>query len=421
MAAEVVTLPNGMRIVTDPMDHVETAALGVWVATGTRHEPVELNGISHLLEHMAFKGTATRSARDIAEQIENVGGSLNAYTGREMTAYHAAVLKEDVALAVLLIGDILRNSAFAPEELERERGVILQEIGQALDTPDDIIFDSFQATALPDQPLGRPVLGSEDSVRSIARERLFDYLRRRYTAGNMVLSAAGRIDPSQIRDLALRHFGDVAPTAPDQGPPVSMRYGGGEVREDKELEQVHLVLGCEGIGYRDPDYYALSVFSTLFGGGMSSRLFQRIREERGLVYSIYSFNAGYADGGLFGIYAGTGAESLGELIPVMCEEFARVADNLDEAEIARARNQLKAGTLMALESSHARCEQWARHLLMHGRLVPLPEIVSRIEAVDATAIRRLVRRLLGSTPTLAALGPLGNLEPLDRIRARLAA
>ena len=420
MTAEVVTLPNGLRVVTDPMDHVETAALGVWVATGTRYEPAELNGISHLLEHMAFKGTATRSARDIAEQIENVGGSLNAYTGREMTAYHAAVLKEDVGLAVSLIGDILRNSAFAPDELERERGVILQEIGQAKDTPDDIIFDVFQATALPDQPLGRPVLGDEASVGTIGRDVLIDYLRRRYTPGNMVLSAAGRIDPAEVRDLAFSQFGDL-PATRDGEAPAAMRYGGGEVRESRDLEQVHLVLGCEGLGYRDPDYFALGVFSTLFGGGMSSRLFQRIREERGLVYSIYSFNSGYVDGGLFGIYAGTGADSLPELIPAVCEEFARIGDTLAEAEIVRARNQLKAGTLMALESSHARCEQWARHLLMHGRLIPLQEIVARIEAVDAAAIRRLVRRLLGSGPTLAALGPIDNLESLDQIRRRLAA
>src|SRR4029078_9329789 len=191
---------------------------------------------------------------------------------------------------------------------------------------------------------------------------------------------------------------------------------GGETREEKELEQVHLVLGCEGIGYRDPDYFALNVFSTLFGGGMSSRLFQRIREERGLVYSIYSFNAAYADGGLFGIYAGTGGGSLPELVPVICGEFIAAADALSDAEIQRARVQLKAGTLMALESSHARCEQWARQLLMHGRLVPVPEIVERIEAVDRAAISRVVRRLLGSPPTLAALGPLDSLESFDRIQ-----
>src|SRR6267378_678600 len=390
---KVTTLANGLRVAVDPMPEVESASLGIWVACGTRHETAELNGMAHMLEHMAFKGTRTRSARAIAEEIENVGGSLNAYTGREITAYHASVLKEDVALGVEMISDILRNSVFDPDELQRERGVILQEPGQAL---------------------GRPVLGTAASVEAIGRDDLFAYLARHYTASNMVLSAAGRVEHDQIVDLAHKHFGSVPRTPANAEAPVPLRYVGGDGREARVLEQAHLVLGCEGIGYRDPDYFALAVYSTLFGGGMSSRLFQRIREERGLVYGIHCFNAAYADGGLFGIYAGTGQDDLAELVPAVCAEFAGVAGTLTEAELVRARNQIKAGTLMALESSGARCEQAARHLLIHGRPIPYAEIVSRIEAVDQDAVRRVARRLLQGKLTLAALGPIDELESLDR-------
>jgi predicted Zn-dependent peptidase len=418
---KVTTLSNGLRVAVDAMPEVESASLGIWVACGTRHESAELNGMAHMLEHMAFKGTKTRSARAIAEEIENVGGSLNAYTGREITAYHASVLKEDVGLGVEMIADILRNSVYDPDELQRERGVILQEIGQALDTPDDLIYDQFQLTALPEQPLGRPVLGTAASVETIGRDDLFAFLARHYTASNMVLAAAGKIEHDHIVELAERYFGSVPRTPANADPPLPMSYVGGDGREARPLEQVHLVLGCEGIGYRDPDYYAMAVYSTLFGGGMSSRLFQRIREDRGLVYGIHSFNAAYADGGLFGIYAGTGEDDLAELVPAVCEEFNAVADAVSDAELVRARNQIKAGTLMALESSGSRCEQAARHLLIHNRIIPYEEIVARIEAIDRAAVQRVAQRLLKGNITLAALGPIDSLEPLERISARLAA
>ena len=420
MSVEITTLDNGLRVASDVMANVESAALGVWVQAGTRHEPDALNGISHMLEHMAFKGTETRSARAIAEEIEAVGGHLNAYTGREGTAYHVTVLKEDVALALDLIADILLRSRFDGEELERERHVILQEIGQAADTPDDVIFDRFQEIAYPGQAMGRPVLGDAKSVAAITRQQLIDYQRQHYTADRMILAAAGAVDHARLVDMAQAKFAGVA--AGQGGFAMSPgRYRGGEIRESRELEQLHLTLGFEAIGYRDPDYYALAVFSTLFGGGMSSRLFQTVREERGLVYSIYSFNPTYADGGLFGIYAGTGPDDVAALMPLVCQELATVADTLGEAELVRARAQLKAGTLMALESSGNRCETLARQLMIWNRPIPYTEIVSRIEAVDQAAIRRIIGRILVSKPTLAALGPLGALESLDQIAARLAA
>jgi predicted Zn-dependent peptidase len=418
MSIRISTLDNGLRVVTDTMGSVETVALGVWIAAGARHESAQGNGLAHMLEHMAFKGTRRRTARGIAEEIETVGGSLNAYTGRETTAYHATILKEDVALAVDLIADILLESTFVEEEMSRERGVILQEIGQARDTPDDIIFDRFQEVAFPGQPLGRPVLGTEESVAAISRDDLFAWLRARYHGGRMVLSAAGAIEHERFVELAARAFAKV-PKSGDGGVPTAAQYIGGDRRDEDDLEQVHLLIGTEGFSYHDSDIHALAVFSTLFGGGMSSRLFQRIREERGLVYSISAFSSSYRDGGLFGIYAGTGQESLAELVPMVCAEFMSVADTVEESEIQRARAQLKVGVLMALESTHARCEQAARHLLTYDRVIPHAETVARIEAVDRAAVQRVARRLLAGKPSVCALGPVAGLETYDSITARL--
>lgn len=420
MAVKVTTLPNGMKICTDSMEHVESVALGVWVDTGTRFERPQVNGIAHMLEHMLFKGTTTRSARAIAEEIEAVGGNMNAYTGRETTAFHASVLKEDTALAIDVIADILQNSLLDGAELEREKTVVLQEIGQALDTPDDVIFDQLQETAFPNQMLGRPVLGTEDTVKGLSRDDLVAHVATYYTPDRMILAASGRIEHERIVDLALKAFPGKA-AANDRPAATPGLYLGGEHRDARPLEQAHLTLAFEGFSYRDPDFYALAVFSTLFGGGMSSRLFQTVREERGLVYSIYSFASSYAETGLFGIYAGTGAAEVAQVIPLVCDEFAKVAQDLQEIELVRARNQLKAATLMSLESTSSRCESLARQMLVWGRPLTIPEIVARIEAVDQDAVRRVVGRLLQSQPTLAALGPLQGLEAMDNIARRLAA
>jgi predicted Zn-dependent peptidase len=418
MSIRLTTLDNGFRVVTDRMDAVETVSLGVWVDVGTRHEPAEVNGVAHLLEHMAFKGTERRSAKDIAEEIENVGGHLNAYTSREQTAYYAKVLAEDAPLAVDILSDILQHSVFDEGELDRERTVILQEIGQANDTPDDIIFDLFQEQAFPHQPLGQPVLGRPEIIESMPRDRIASYLKDTYAAPGMILSAAGKIDHDQLVALAAKKFGTLplestASTAP-------ARYAGGEVREERDLEQVHVVLGFPGMPFADPDYYAAAVLSTALGGGMSSRLFQEIREKRGLVYSIYSFAHSYRDGGLFGVYAGTGEDQVAELMPVVCDELLRIGEDLDEEELRRARAQLKAGLLMSLESTSSRCEQIAQHLLVFGELLDPREMVRRIEAVDRAAVVRAANRVVAEAPTLAALGPIGRVEDYETIRARLA-
>ena len=417
MTVEVTRLENGLTIASDRIDGVETAALGAWVGVGTRHEAPEVNGVAHLLEHMAFKGTARRSAQDIAEEIEAVGGHLNAYTSRENTAYYARVLADDVPLAVDIIADILQHPSFDEDELVREREVVLQEIGQAHDTPDDIVFDHFQETAYPGQALGRPVLGRAEVVRGLGRDTLVDYLARHYRGPNLVIAAAGRVDHDRFVALAGEAFGGLPAEAERRD--QEAHYTGGEYREDRALEQVHLVIGLPAVGIRDPQYYTLSVLSTLFGGGMSSRLFQEVREKRGLVYAVYSFVSGYRDGGMLGVYAGTGENEAAELIPVVCAELGKVTDGVSEEEVARARAQLKASILMSLESTSSRCEQLAQQILTFGRPLGVPEIVAKIEAVDTAAVKAFAKQLAASRPTLASLGPIGKVERFERVAARL--
>ncbi len=417
--AQVTTLANGLRVATDRVDHVETVSIGVWVGAGTRCETKEVNGAAHLLEHMAFKGTERRSARDIAEEIEAVGGHLNAHTAREHTAYYAKILKDDTALAVDILADILQNSSFDPQELDRERAVVLQEIGQANDTPDDIIFDHLQATAYPDQPLGRPVLGSAEVVRAMPRDVLMGYQQGHYVAGDMVLAASGNLHHEEIVALAQDLFAGLR--SETLSAVEAAAYHGGEYREERDLEQVHITLGFKSCAIGHDDFYPLLVLSNLLGGGMSSRLFQEIREQRGLVYAIHSFAASYSDDGMLGIYAGTGEREVAELIPVLCDEIAGLADSVREDEVARSRVQLKASLLMGLESTGARCEQLAQHLLVFGRVLGVEEISQRMEAVDLAAVKRVARAVFASPPTLASLGPLSQVERLDAVAARLAA
>ncbi len=418
-AIRVTRLPNGLTVATERMDRVETVSFGAYVATGARHETAEENGVSHFLEHMAFKGTERRDAARIAEEIENVGGQINAYTAREQTAYYVKLLKEDLALGVDIIGDILTHSTFAPEEVERERGVILQEIGQANDTPDDIIFDHFQTTAYPGQAIGRPVLGGEDIIRGMSRDMLQGYMQRHYAAGNLVVSATGNLEHEQVLDLVQQHFADLPAELP--GPALPASYSGGEFRETRDLDQVHVVLGFPSVGYKDLDYYPVLLLSTLLGGGMSSRLFQEIREKRGLVYSVYSFTQPFMDGGLFGIYAGTGEDEVAELMPVTLTELMAVQTSVTQAELDRARAQVKAGLLMSLESTSSRCEQIARQLQVHGRIIPVSETIGKLAAVGIADIERAAARIFRGAPTIAAMGPAENMPGLTSITDRLAA
>ena len=416
---QISTLANGLRVVTDRMPTVESVSLGVWVRAGTRYELPQVNGVAHLLEHMIFKGTQRRSAREIAEEIEAVGGSVNAYTSRETTAYYAKVLKDDARLAVDVLADIVQHSVVDDVELGRERSVVLQEIGQAHDTPDDVVFDHFQSTAFPDQPLGRPVLGKSDIVANLSRDAIVGFRDEHYRTSRMVVAAAGNIEHDQFVAHAEQVFGDLQ--SGGEVVPEEASYNSGEYREVRDLEQIHLVVGFRGAPIGTPEFYTMSVLSNLFGGGMSSRLFQEIREERGLVYSIDTFMSAFADTGLFGVYAGTGTEQIGELIPALCDQITGLADSLRDDEVRRARAQLKSSLLMALESTGARCEQVAQHLLIFGRVMPIEELVAKIDAIGAEQIGALARQIFSKPPVVAAVGPLDNLEPFDAITRRLAA
>jgi predicted Zn-dependent peptidase len=412
-ASRLSVLPNGIRVISEAMPRVHTLAVGAWVDVGARYEPAEANGVAHLLEHMAFKGTATRSAKAIAEEIESVGGSLNAYTSRDHTAYYARALADDLPLAVDLIGDILQRSTIEPEELEKERHVVLQEIGQVNDTPDDLIGDLFQAAAYPDQPMGRSILGPEAIVAGMSREALLGYMHRHYAPARIVVAAAGKVEHERLVDLVGEAFRDLPPRPPE--PPEPARYGGGRhLDRRKDLEQVHLCAGVEAFSHADPDHFALLVFSTALGGGMSSRLFQEARENRGLCYSIGTFTASHADTGLLGIDAGTAAADVPELVRVIESEAAALAAHPDPGEIRRAKAQLKAGLLMSLESCHAVCSELALQLLCFGRRMPTAEVLAKLDAVDEAAIRRVGRRLFGEgrPVTLAAIGPLKRLPEI---------
>jgi predicted Zn-dependent peptidase len=417
MTVQISTLPNGLRVVTHRMEAVESVSLGMWVHVGTRHERPEINGIAHMLEHMAFKGTKRRSARAIAEEIEDVGGHLNAYTSREFTAYHATVLKGDEPLAIDILADILQHSVFDEDELERERAVILQEIGQTNDTPDDVVFDHFQEIAFPDQSVGRSVLGTVDIVSAMPRAALQGYMDDHYSASRMVFSAAGNIEHDAVVRLVESGFDNLADARDTKSEPA--RYVGGDFRQQRDLEQAHLVLGFEGIPFNDPDYYPLSVLSVVLGGGMSSRLFQEVREKRGLVYAIYTFAASYSDSGLFGVYAGTGEAETREVMDVVCDLLRDLPGSIDAGELRRARAQIRAGVLMSLESTASRCEQLARQLLVLGREVPVSEISERIEAVDNDALDRIARRIFTQPATFAALGPVAGTPDFEAIASRL--
>ncbi len=417
MTIQSTTLENGLRVVTDTIPTVETVSLGVWLNVGTRNETKDINGIAHMLEHMAFKGTKRRSAVQIAEEIEAVGGYLNAYTSRESTAYYARILKDDMPLAVDVLADILQNSTFDAEEFAKEQSVIIQEIGQSNDTPDDVVFDYFQETCFSDGSMAWPTLGTVDVIQSLKPETVKNYMHSHYGAKQMVFSAAGNIDHQTLVEEVRKQFTSLKTDCSQQLEPAV--YKGGEYRQSKDLEQVHILLGFEGVPYGHRDYYTLSVLCTLLGGGMSSRLFQEIREKRGLVYSIYSYASSYRDSGIFGIYAGTGQEEVKELLPVVCEQLKLVGSNLLDAEIKKAKAQLKASLMMSLENTSNRCERLANHVLIYGRPLSAQEIIDKINAVSKEDLSVLANKLFLTRPTLTTLGPIDNVISFEKVCEQL--
>ena len=421
MSVKLHTLSNGFQIVTEHMPGFQSASLGIWIKAGGRHERAEENGIAHFLEHMAFKGTKSRSALQIAEMIEDVGGYINAYTSREVTAYYTRVLKEDVALSINLLFDILQNSIFEEKEIEIERGVILQEIGQSLDTPDDVIFDWLQDISYPDQALGRTILGPSERVKNFSRANLIDFIAQHYHPERMILSAAGGIDHDEIIRLAEASFG----TLPMRAAPENFgkaKFVGGEFRKEKSLEQAHVALAFESPSYRDDDIYTAQIYSVALGGGMSSRLFQEIREKRGLCYTIFAQAGAFSDSGMMTIYAGTSEAQVPDLMALTFDELRRAAEDMSSNELERARAQMKAGMLMGLESASNRAERLARQVQVWGYVPELEETVAKIENVTLDRLRSFSEHIASKAPAALALyGPIQNAPTLNEIQQNSAA
>lgn len=408
MSVEVTRLPSGLRIVSESRPQLQTVAVGMWVDIGARHEPLKLNGITHCLEHMLFKGTKRRSARDIAAEIEAVGGQMNAYTSRDNTTYYARVMKDDLPLAFDVLADIILNSQCDDHELTREKEVILQEIGQALDTPDDIVFDHLQDAAFRDQAIGRSILGTAESVRSFSSADLRSYLTTNYTASNIVVSAVGNLEHKQLVALAEEKLADLK--SGEASKATGARFTGGDIREKRDLEQVHVTAAWPGVSFQDENYYAMQVYSTILGGGMSSRLFQEVRENRGLAYSVYSFTSSHQDVGMLGIYAGTGPEMAEGMMPVIKGEMEALTKGPTDEEFKIAVAQLKSGLVMALEATTSRMEQMGRQMLVFDRLIPIEEMIGNVEAVTPEDVARTAGQVLDQSDIAMAIVGGGDLD-----------
>jgi predicted Zn-dependent peptidase len=407
-------LPNGVRVVTETMTGVASVSVGVFVGAGARAEAPHENGIAHLLEHMAFKGTRRRSAREIVEEIESVGGDINAATSMESTAYFARVLSADVPLALDILGDILTDSVLDPAELAREQSVIRQEIAAVQDTPDDLVFEHLQAAAFPGQPLGRSILGTEATVAGFTPADIRAFMDRHYLGPQIIVTAAGDVEHQAFLRRAGEHFGALGKGRPGGVEPGA--YVGGEIREEQDLEQVNIAIALPGVGARDARLPAARLFSHAVGGGMASRLFQEVREKRGLCYTVSSYHWAYAETGLLGMHAATDPEDAAELVRVMLEEVARAARDLDETELARAKAQLRAGMLMSLESPSARTERLARQLLMLGRTRAIADVIAELERVTLDEVRAFgAAALAAAKPSLAVVGRAPGLASLDRL------
>jgi predicted Zn-dependent peptidase len=408
---EIRTLKNGLRLILDPMAGLETAAIGVWVKAGTADESAEENGVAHLLEHMAFKGTRRRTAREIVETIENVGGYLNAATSYQRTGYYARILKNDMPLAVDLLADILTEPLFDSGELEKEKEVVVQEIGEAFDQPDDAVGEMLQAELFKGQPLGRPILGSVETVRSHDPARLRGFMERLYLAGNTIVAAAGAFDPERLVAEVEARFAPLGAGGENRARPPAA-YVGGAAHDDRDIEQCHLMAAFPAVGTGHTDYYAANVFAELMGGGMASRLFQKIREERGLAYSVHAYADCYEGDGLIGVYVGTDPDKAGEAARLLKAEMTAAAEGMTSAELDRARNVMKASRLMSLESPSNRIDTAASQLLTWGKVLSAEDVCARLDAVTLDDLQRCARRALdAAAPSLSVVGP-GDFDDL---------
>ena len=414
MSVERSELANGLTVVSHAMPEVETVSLGIWIGAGSRSEARSEHGVAHFLEHMAFKGTARRSARQIVEEIEAVGGDLNAATSVESTTYYARVMRNDMPLALDILSDIILEPRFDMAELQRERDVILQEIAACMDSPDDIVYDYISEAAFPDQAVGRTILGTVESVGGFSQSHLGSYLSTHYHAPNMVLAAAGAVDHGAlVAEAEHRLAGLDAEPSPR---PDAAVYRGGIKQSGKPFEQTHVMLAFEAPHYRHDDYFTAQILAGALGGGMSSRLFQEVRERRGLCYAVYAFATGLSDSGMFAVHAAGSPEKAHDLFGVIRDELSRAADRgFDDTEIARVKAQIKMGLLAGLESSGARAEQIARQILVHGRVLTTAEIIEEVERVEAADLQAMVEQLLASPLSLATVGPILNLARFEAV------
>lgn len=415
---EIITLQNGLRVAADEMKDVETVSVAVFVNTGSRNETPEINGISHFLEHMAFKGTKTRTARQIAEEFEGIGGRINAYTSKDKTVYYVKVLKKHAEFAVEFLADILQNSTFDKVELEKERGVILQEIAMTNDTPDDIIFDYFQETAYADQALGRSILGPVKNIKKFNSQDFVNYIGKQYNYSNMTVVAAGAIKEKDLVKYAQKYFTSLGSSKVKSV--EKAKYNGGDFRKEKKLEQINLVMGFNGVSFMHKDYYTSQILAMVLGGGMSSRLFQEVRENRGLAYSIYAFNYTHFDSGIFGIYAGTTPEKTNELLKATCKETLKICEKITDKELQRVRTQFEASLLMSKESTNSRSQRLGSDILAHGKLISDKEILDKVLSVKKSDVTKMAEKIFSnSKPTFAAIGKVKDVISYEEILKEL--
>lgn len=417
MQVNLTTLSNGLRVLTVERPQTETVSLGIWVNTGSAYETEDINGISHFIEHMVFKGTQKRNALQISEDIENVGGNTNAYTSREITLFYAKMLKDDAELALDVLADFVMAPSFLPNEMDKEKEVVVQEIKQTKDDPSDIVFDYFQATAFKNQSLGMSILGPVERVRSFSAEDLRNYMHGHYAGENIVVAAVGNIKHDDFVKMTEARMGSLNGKVSFSR--AKQIYTGGEYIKSRDIEQAQVLLGFPGIDYFSDKYYSTGIMSNILGGSMSSRLFQEIREKRGLVYSVYSFTNSHSNSGLFGIYAGLDEEEICKYVPVVADEVKKICNEyVTDQELNRVRMQMKAGILMALESSSSTAEIIARQHLVHNRIIPMQEIVERIENVSKQDIMDTAQSIFSGKLTYTVLGNikcLPNYEEVEKL------
>jgi predicted Zn-dependent peptidase len=414
-------LPNGLLVLTEVMPNVRSVSMGVWIATGSRDEPLELNGISHFVEHMVFKGTTTRNARQFAREVDSIGGNLDAFTSKENICFNIKVLDENIAFALELLSDLVLHPTFTPEDIAREQGVILEEIKMDEDSPDYLVHETFTQNFWKGHALGRPTLGTVKSVSSFTQPAVFEFYNSRFTPRNMVFSAAGHLDHDRfVAQVAERFLGLAAGSGDAPARPAApATFAEITLKRKKSLEQVQLCLGVPAPPVDSPARYAVYLLNSMLGSGMSSRLFQTIREDRGLAYSIYSETSPFRDTGALSIYAGTAAGKITEVLRLTLEELRRLKeDTVPEAELRRAKDQLKSNIVLGLESSSSRMSNLARQEMYFGRSYSVDEITAEVEAVSSSDIQRLARQLF--RPEAIALTVLGNFGPLSVTRETLA-